>query len=446
MPYKPLIYKNISRFEIYCGWSHQLPNYKDSAIFPVQKEDRVLRGVDLALLWAGSAVAVDVWYSGGYLADVGWIAGIAMIVAGSIVGSLIFAAAGLIGSYAGIPSMVSVRGSFGIRGSYLMSFLNYLTLVGWTAWMININASAADAVGRLTFGWEGFGYWIIICGIACTLLALFRAEGWKWFSRATVVALVVMAAAINVVLFSNYSWNFLAAIPGGGMHLSVAFDLALIIPLSWAPLAADYMRFSRSPKGGFFGSFIGQSSVNAWFYATGLACALAFGMLDPTVYVTMVAGISFGIVALFVIWLGTITTTFLDIYSANISLINVMPNLKEWQGTLMTGGAGTLIALLPWLGVFVDFLYVIGAVFVPMFAIVIADYFIVNKRGYSVTELYDPRGRYWFSHGFNLCSMVVWGIGIAIYFFIQSFAPSLGMTLPCFLSTFLIYLLVKKAF
>ena len=41
--------------------------YSESAIYPVEPKDRVLTGVDLALLWAGSAIVVDVWYSGGYL-------------------------------------------------------------------------------------------------------------------------------------------------------------------------------------------------------------------------------------------------------------------------------------------------------------------------------------------------------------------------------------------
>jgi putative hydroxymethylpyrimidine transporter CytX len=416
----------------------KLKTYSDSAIYPVQKKDRVLGPVDIALLWAGSAIAVNVWYSGGYLSPLGWIPGIVLILAGSFVGSLIFALAGVLGTDLGVPSMVTVRPSFGLRGSQLISALNYVALIGWTAWMIFINASAVEQINEILFGFSGFPVWIILCGVLCTTLALVRAEGWKWFTRTSVVALLIMTLVINIVVFSSYGWETLASKPTWGMDAGVGFDLALIIPLSWAPLAADYMRFSRSHKGGFLGALFGQGSVNSWFYITGLACALAFGVYDPTVYVALIGPI-FAIIALLVIWLGTITTTFLDIYSANVSLINIAPALKEWQGSLITGVLGTIMAFLPWLDAFVGFLNIIGALFVPLFAIVIADYFLVRGRRYDIAELYLPKGRYWYRGGFNFVSFAIWLFGVAIYFVFMVLTPWLGATLPTFITAFLIY-------
>jgi len=416
--------------------------YEESAIYPVEAKHRVFSFVDMALIWAGSAIVVNVWYSGSYLAPVGWVPGLLMIISGSAVGSAIFAAAGIIGAEKGVPSMVSVRGSFGIRGSYLMSVLNYLTLIGWTAWMIYINASAVDMIVKMIFGVTGFQYWIPVGGAACTLLALFRAEGWKWFTRISVTLLVIIALIMNLAVFGEIGFEALAAIPAEGMPQSIAFDLALIIPLSWAPLAADYMRFGKSVKGSFAGAFLGQGSVNAWFFVTGLACALAFGLTDPTLYVARIGGVAFGIIALLAIWLGTITTTFLDIYSANMSLINMFPKVKEWQGSLITGIAGTAIAFIPWMDAFVSFLYIIGAVFIPMFAIVLADYFVVSKRGYDMRALYDPKGKYWYWHGLSAPAMVSWVSGTAFYFWIQSSLPEVGATMPAFIFTFLVYLLL----
>lgn len=417
-------------------------SYEESAIYPVEPKHRVLSFADMALIWAGSAIAVNVWYSGSYLAPVGWVPGLLMIIAGSAVGSAIFAAAGVIGAEKGVPSMVSVRGSFGIRGSYLMSALNYLTLVGWTAWMVYINASAADLICRTIFGVTGFPCWIIIGGAACTLLALFRAEGWKWFTRVSVTLLVLIAIAMNAAAFSGEGLGKLASAPSGGMPPSIAFDLALIIPLSWAPLAADYMRFGKSARGSFAGAFLGQGAVNAWFFITGLACALALGLSDPTVYVSEIGGAAFGTVALLAIWLGTITTTFLDIYSANMSLVNVFPKVKEWQGSLVTGIAGTAIAFIPWMDAFVSFLYVIGAVFVPMFAVVVADYFVVSRRNYDVGALYDPKGKYWYWRGLSAPAIAAWAAGTAFYFWAQSGFPEVGATMPAFAFTFALYLLL----
>lgn len=416
----------------------KLRAYSDSAIYPVEQKDRVLGSMDMALLWAGSAIAVNVWYSGGYLSPMGWVPGVLLIIGGSFAGSVIFALAGVIGSDLGIPSMVTVRPSFGLRGSQLVSLLNYIALVGWTAWMIFINASAVGQISSMLFGFSSFPLWIVICGALCTALALVRAEGWKWFTRASVVSLLVMSIAINALVFQNFGWDFLSSQPAWGMDAGIAFDLALIIPVSWAPLAADYMRFSRSSRGGFLGGLLGQGSVNSWFYITGLACALAFGAYDPTLYVAMV-GPLFGIVALLVIWMGTVTTTFLDIYSANMSIINIVPSIREWQGSIVTGLLGTLVAFLPWLDAFVGFLNIIGAVFVPLFAIVIADYFIVKKRRYNLAEMYVPSGGHWYGGGVRPLAIVLWVLGVALYFAFLAVTPWLGATLPTFMATLLLY-------
>ncbi len=414
-----------------------------SAIRPIAKMGRVLSGADLFLLWAGSAIAVDVWYSGGAMGGIGWSSGIAMILLGSFAGSAILAAAGVIGSDHGIPSMVSSRLAYGIRGSYLLSAINYLTLVGWTAWMININASAADMIGQILFGFQGFYIWIFVCGAACTAMALLGADGWRRFSRAIVVALIVTTIAINALLIASSGLEALAAAPYQGMPLGVGFDLALIIPLSWAPLASDYSRFAKSTKGAFLGSLFGQGTANAWFFATGLACALIIGTLDPTVYVTQIGGPLFGVVALFVIWAGTLTTTFLDIYSANISAINVFPRLKEWQGSAVTGMLGTALALMPWLSAFVEFLYIIGAVFAPSFAIVIADYFVIRRRRLVMGEVYElrPRG---LMRGFSIPAIVSWLFGMLFYFLTKGALEPVGVMLPTFLATAAFYIAVKK--
>ncbi len=420
-----------------------MKTYSDSAIFPVRQKDRVLGALDIALLWAGSAIAINVWYSGGYVYPLGWVPGVAMILAGSLVGSVIFAMAGVLGSDLGVPSMVTLRASFGTRGSQMISLLNYVALVGWTAWMIFINASAVDQLTTILYDFSAFPAWIIVCGALCTALALIKAQGWKWFARISVVLLLLLSLSMNIVVFSNSGWGHLASKPVWGMDAGVAFDLALIIPLSWAPLAADYARFSKSSRGAFLGAFIGQGGANSWFYVTGLACALAFGAYDPTVYVALVSPI-FGAVALAVIWVGTLTTTFLDIYSANMSLINIANSMKEWQGSVITGVLGTVVAFLPWLDAFVGFLNVIGAIFVPLFAIVIADYFIVHKRKYDIAELYLKDGRYGHLQGLNLMAFAVWLLGVVAYAIFFYAMPWLGASLPTFLITMLAFVVLGR--
>ncbi|MEM3366413.1 MAG: cytosine permease, partial [Candidatus Methanomethyliaceae archaeon] len=98
------------------------------------------------------------------------------------------------------------------------------------------------------------------------------------------------------------------------------------------------------------------------------------------------------------------------------------------------------------LDAFVQFLYIIGAVFIPLFAIVVVDYFLLKKRRYSIQDLYAPSGSYWFKRGISLVALVAWIIGVAIYYAVQQSLPDLGATLPSFIATSLIYYIMRRGF
>ena len=91
------------------------------------------------------------------------------ILIGSIVGSVLLALAGKIGSDHGIPSLVSMRPSFGIRGSYVPAALNILQLVGWTIFEIMVMSTAANMLtGKIIplYIWSLiFGSFVALLGI-----------------------------------------------------------------------------------------------------------------------------------------------------------------------------------------------------------------------------------------------------------------------------------------
>lgn len=66
------------------------------------------------------------------------------IIIGSIIGSLLLALAGKIGSDHAMPSLISMRPSFGIHGSYLPAILNIIQLVGWTTFEIMIMSKTSE--------------------------------------------------------------------------------------------------------------------------------------------------------------------------------------------------------------------------------------------------------------------------------------------------------------
>jgi purine-cytosine permease-like protein len=127
--------------------------------------------------------------------------------------------------------------------------------------------------------------------------------------------------------------------------------------------------------------------------------------------------------ALVIVLFSTFTTTFLDIYSTAISGLNIVPKLGERKGIILGGILGTGVAMVfPALLHYEHFLLFIGAMFCPLFGIVLADYFLLKKGLNEVEDLYREEGRYWFWKGVNPIAILAWAIGFAIYL---GFSPML---------------------
>ena len=87
----------------------------------------------------------------------------------------------------------------------------------------------------------------------------------------------------------------------------------------------------------------------------------------------------FGIVGLLIIVFSTVTTTFLDAYSAGVSAVSISKKIPEKWAAVVVTIIGTIAAIVYPMDNITDFLYLIGSVFAPMIAVQIADYFILKK-------------------------------------------------------------------
>ncbi|HZA99926.1 MAG TPA: cytosine permease, partial [Nitrososphaera sp.] len=111
-------------------------------IKPVPDRHKILGGIDYFILWSSLGVGLLVLSAGSFLSEAKFLDAIFAIIVGSAVGSILLALAGKIGSDHGIPSLITMRPAFGIRGSYLPAILNILQLIGWTTFEIMIMARA----------------------------------------------------------------------------------------------------------------------------------------------------------------------------------------------------------------------------------------------------------------------------------------------------------------
>ena len=393
-------------------------------IEPISKEERNLGCWDFFLLWAGAAVSLAEIWAGGLIVPLGLGLGLWVILLGHLIGNTPFALGGLIGSRWGIPTMVAVRPSFGIRGSYFAAALNVIQLIGWTAVMLIICGAAADAISK-SYGFSNPTLWIVVSGVITTLWAVAGHRFWKWLQRVSVVALLILCLALIYVVFQQYGWGMLAQIPRkSDFSFMVGMDLVIAMPISWLPLVSDYSRFATNSKSSFWGTWIGYFIVSSWMYLLGLMASLATQSPDPSgVVINLMLKFGWAIPALVIVLFSTFTTTFLDIYSTAISGLNIVPKLGERKGIILGGILGTGVAMVfPALLHYEHFLLFIGAMFCPLFGIVLADYFLLKKGLIEVEDLYREEGRYWFWKGVNPIAILAWAIGFAIYL---GFSPML---------------------
>lgn len=358
------------------------------------------------MIWFGAAVSIAEILTGMLIAPLGLHQGVCAVIVGHLIGCLLLYMAGLIGGKTGKSAMETVKISFGGKGALLFSTLNVLQLVGWTAVMITSGAVAASSV--ISNG--GVRGWSLIIG---GLILLWILVGLKNLSKINVVAmgaLLVLTMLLSAVIFHNPA---APVIDPGGISFGAAVELSVAMPLSWLPLISDYTRQAEKPKKATAVSVVVYFGASCWMYLIGMAAARFTGESDIAA-IMMRAGL--GTAALIIIIFSTVTTTFLDVYSAGVSSQSICSSWKEKPAAVVVCAAGTLLAMFTPASEFENFLYLIGSVFAPMIAILIADFFILKKDCSKKAVC--------------LSNLLIWVVGFLGYRMFMYMDTPVGNTLP----------------
>lgn len=402
-------------------------------IGPVPESQRVLSGFDLSVLWGDLGIGLLVLVTGALLVPgLGFAAAMLAIVIGSLLGAALLGLGAMAGADHGLPTMVLFRPLLGVRGSWIPSVLNALQLVGWTAVELWAMSYVADLVAAEVFGFSARWLWLGLAATVCTGLALWGPVGVTrvWMERFGAWVVGGIGVAMTVLLLVRPGLGAALGRPGTGAWptFGPAIDLVVAMPVSWLPLVADYTRFARRPSSAFAGTSAGYLVANVWLYALG--CLLVLGTqtsADPAGIAAGVLAIAGGTFAgaLFLVGLlvGETDEAFADIYSGAVCLRNIWPEVS--QKSLVVAIAGVAAVLAFWLTMdrYESFLFLIGSVFVPLFGILIAEYFVKRRRRLEVGELYRQGGSYWFTGGFRLQALIPWLAGFAAYHWIAPAGP-----------------------
>ena len=374
------------------------------------------------LIWFGAGVSIAEILTGTYFSSLGFGKGLAAILIGHVIGCLMLFLAGVIGGKSRLSAMETVKSSFGSLGGLVFAFLNVLQLVGWTAIMIYDGALAADGIFS-----TGRWIWCLVIG---ALIILWIVIGITNLGRINTIAmglLFLLTLVLCKVIF--FDGNVMTTAADDTMSFGAAVELAVAMPLSWLPLISDYTREAKEPVKATAVSAIVYGLVSCWMYVIGMGAAIFTGESDIA-QILLKAGLS--IVGLLIIVFSTVTTTFLDAYSAGISSESIVSTIKGKYAAIAVTVIGTLGAILFPMDDITDFLYLIGSVFAPMIAIQIADFFILHR---------DKR-----EENFDWRNLIIWVIGFILYRILMRVDLPVGNTLPDMVITALVAIIGDGVF
>ena len=362
-------------------------------IEPVPDRLRVLGLVDTGLLWCSLGMSLLVVVAGMALVPALSLRDALLAIAvGGLVGNLMLGLAALIGTDARVPGMVLLRAPLGRRGSYLATGLNVAQNVGWTVFELVVIAAAAGALSQRTFGFRGTWLWTLVFAAVTTALALVGPVTFvrEWVRKVAIWVVLASLAYLTWWALRHARVHALWARPGaGGLSFWAGVDLMIAMPVSWLPLVADYTRFTRSRGRSFAGTAVGYLIPNVWLYALGALLLLSRGLGDATSLLTAIAGggLAAGL-ALLALGIDETKEPFANVYSAAVSLQNLLPRVPQRLLIVVVAAGSTAGALLVDLTHYASFLFLLGSFFVPLFGVLLADWLLAGAH-YGRADVFD---------------------------------------------------------
>lgn len=373
-----------------------------------------------SLIWFGAGVSIAEILTGTYFAPLGFQKGLIAIIIGHLIGCFLLFLAGYIGALSGKSAMETTKMSFGAKGGLIFAICNVMQLVGWTSIMIYDGALSASAA----FNASKWIWCLVIGGLICIWLMLGITKIEK-LNVLTMSALFILTLVLSKLIF--FGGHTLTKTAEEALSFGAAVELAVAMPLSWLPLISDYTRNAKRPFAATLGSAATYGFVSCWMYIIGMGAAIFTDTYDISI-IMVKAGL--GIAGLVIIILSTVTTTFMDAYSAGISAVSIYSKINEKSFALIVTLLGTACAISFPMDDITDFLYMIGSIFAPMIAVMIADFYILKNDKHKTP--------------FNVPNLVVWLAGFALYRYLMTKDIICGGTIPDMIVTMLLTIIIGE--
>ncbi|CAN5384051.1 putative hydroxymethylpyrimidine transporter CytX [soil metagenome] len=374
------------------------PGRSDAPITLAQPAARTLGLTDSLGLWGNLGISLLLPVAASYVILPGRPLGLTVlaIVVGAVIGAVLLGLGAAPGAREGVPAMVLLRGLLGRRASAVPTVLNLVQCIGWATFEIVIIAEAGSrALG--TPRWP----FVIGAGVVATAMALRPLGVMRVLGR---YAVWVALAALVYLFLQVLSQPMPAVTEGGATSFWNAADIVIALPVSWFPLAADYTRHVRSGGAAFAGSAIGYGAATVALFTLGVLALAAYGTAGLDVIDALLA-VPLGALAVFVLLAIEVDEAFANIYSTAVSAQNLSGRLDRRVLAGLVGTLATLLALSFDIASYEPFLFLLGAVFVPLVGVFVVAYYLVPRGVWDVSESAPARP----------VLLLVWAVGFVAY-------------------------------
>ncbi|MFC4321828.1 cytosine permease [Litchfieldia salsa] len=347
-----------------------------------------------------------------------------IVLAGNLLLGLYTGSLAYIAAKTGLSTHLLARYAFGEKGSYLSSFLLGATQVGWFGVGVAMFAFPVQKVTGLNVHML-----IIVAGLLMTATAYFGMKALAILSFIAVPAIAVLGS-ISVGKATDSLGGMQGLMeyqPTEALGLAAALTICIGSFISGGTLTPDFARFAKTKRSAVTTTVIAFFIGNSLMFIFGAVGAVATGQSDIS-EVMFIQGLI--IPAIIVLGLNIWTTNDNALYASGLGFSNITKISKN-KVVIFNGIVGTIFAI--WLyNNFVGWLTFLGSTLPPIGAIILADYFLVNRGNYKGFNEMKFKAVNWIA-------IVAWLAGVLFAKFVPGLPP-----VNAVLGSAIVYVIITK--
>jgi NCS1 family nucleobase:cation symporter-1 len=398
-------------------------------LLPLRRRDRSLGFWDFLVIQISFGIAA--WYFlAGSLVGLTVTArdAVPIILFGNSIPLLLLAPLAAVFARYGVEHWLGSSAVLGHRLKDIWLFICIATFAGWLAfpaWLFGLSATKFVArLGGPDFLTKEVPGGLIFAYIALGLGAYLAFRGpnvLKWFTRiGTVFMLLVLGWLTWSVLRKAGVSGVYGAQPAEpfetlALSRASAIEFNVGLGFSWAFAYGQWTRLAKSERSAFHGCLWGWGIGSLIAVVFAAFVALSLGIFDPTEWIVTLglAATVIGGLALFAV--ANISSIGILAYSTAISFRSRFPK-APWLAAVLVGTIPAVALSNPVAfenyGKFLAYVALLTGVYG---GIMVADYYVVSRGNWSLSQLYNRRDGYRYWKGFNPVAVIATLAGAGFY-------------------------------